>query len=53
MPGDTTSVRWPYILTQATDFVLVAVAKDGTKLSTSQSPLLQMPAPVVSQANLL
>jgi len=46
-------VRWPYLYTQATDLVLVAVAKDGTKLSTSQSPLVQMPSPAVDQAGLL
>ncbi|WP_239768803.1 PA14 domain-containing protein [Streptomyces sp. CL12-4] len=45
VPGDTTSIRWPYLLTQEEDFVLVAVAKDGTKLSTSQSPRLRMPTP--------
>ncbi|MFB7329749.1 fibronectin type III domain-containing protein [Streptomyces sp. NPDC056190] len=45
IPGDTTSIRWPYLLTQEEDFVLIAVAKDGTKLSASQSPRLRMPAP--------
>jgi hypothetical protein len=50
VPGDATSVRWPYLYTEATDFVLVAVAKDGTKLLTSQSPLVQMPSPSVDQA---
>ncbi|MGV9291019.1 PA14 domain-containing protein [Streptomyces sp. NPDC003719] len=45
VPGDTTSIRWPYLLTQEEDFVLIAVAKDGTKLSTSQSPRLRMPTP--------
>ncbi|MFJ6562952.1 PA14 domain-containing protein [Streptomyces sp. NPDC091412] len=45
IPGDTTSIRWRYLLTQETDFVLIAVAKDGTKLSASQSPRLRMSAP--------
>ncbi|MGJ5762185.1 PA14 domain-containing protein [Streptomyces galbus] len=45
VPGDTTSIRWRYLLTQELDFVLVAVAKDGTRLSTSQSPRLRMEAP--------
>ncbi|MEV5518304.1 PA14 domain-containing protein [Streptomyces flaveolus] len=45
VPGDTTSMRWPYLLTQEEDFVLIAVASDGTKLSASQSPRLRMPTP--------
>jgi hypothetical protein len=45
VPADTTSLRWPGSLYEAEDFVLIAVAKDGTKLTAAQSPLVRMPAP--------
>ncbi|WP_377274338.1 fibronectin type III domain-containing protein [Peterkaempfera sp. SMS 1(5)a] len=48
VPGDATSVRWPYLLTQQEDFALVAVSKDGTKLSVDQSPRTRMSPPTAS-----
>ncbi|MGW2088082.1 fibronectin type III domain-containing protein [Streptomyces sp. NPDC001880] len=49
VPGDTTSVRWPWLYSQAVDFVLVAVKEDGTKLSAARSPRVHMPDPAVGQ----
>ncbi len=41
VPADATSFRWPY-LNETQDFVLVAVAADGTQLSADDSPRVHM-----------
>lgn len=47
VPGDATSFTWPYLADQQ-DFVLIAVAKDGTKLTPAQSPQLHVSVPTDS-----
>ncbi|MFC9282290.1 fibronectin type III domain-containing protein [Streptomyces collinus] len=42
IPADATTFRWPYLGTEAMDFVLVAVAADGTQLSPEESPRVHM-----------
>ncbi|MET8102904.1 PA14 domain-containing protein [Streptomyces sp. NPDC005236] len=49
IPADATSFRWPYLGNETMDFVLVAVAADGTQLSAEESPRVHMePAPTDS-----
>ncbi|MFJ9558665.1 fibronectin type III domain-containing protein [Streptomyces fuscichromogenes] len=42
VPADVTSFRWPYLGNATEDFVLVAVAADGTQLSAEESPRVHM-----------
>ncbi|MFB7337577.1 fibronectin type III domain-containing protein [Streptomyces adustus] len=42
VPADATSFRWPYLGVWTEDFVLVAVAADGTQLSAKESPRVHM-----------
>ncbi|MGW3917803.1 hypothetical protein ACWEBX_41125, partial [Streptomyces sp. NPDC005070] len=44
IPANATSFRWPYLGNETMDFVLVAVAADGTQLSAEESPRMHMEA---------
>ncbi|MES9510995.1 hypothetical protein ABWJ92_32085 [Streptomyces sp. NPDC000609] len=44
-PGHTGSFRWPYLPSENTWYVIVAVAADCTKLTLEQSPRIPSPVP--------